>query len=231
MRSDWDRRIQNDYRFWMGDGFVDDAAMWKTGSRDFRIVTDGILGNESKSWTVLDLGCGVGRLLREAAASFGSVIGVDVSKDAIERASQLLSDISNIRLHTTNGLDLAPIADRSIDLAYSFAAASHMPAPVFAENLVELARVIKAGGILRLQVYLGKEQQICEEDTLAPRGYDRSRFIAGLKTAGFDFESEFEPKLPFEVSDQAAGLNAMIVSLRRSSRTAHSPGDVTEALL
>lgn len=231
MRSDWDRRIQNDYRFWMGDGVADDAAMWSTGARDFEIITEGILGTDKSGWTVLEVGCGVGRLLRSAASHFNSVIGVDVSKDAIDRAAQLLDDLPNVRLHLTDGLALAPVPDRSIDLAYSFAAISHMPAPVFAQNLAELARVVKPGGVLRLQVYLGREQEICEEDTLAPRGYAREMFVAGCQAAGFELEGEFELKLPFEASDRAAGLIATVVSLRRAPRVAESAERIGAALV
>lgn len=230
MRTDWDRRVRQDYRYWMSDGTADDAEMWATGRRDFEIITDGIIGPDKSAWTVLELGCGVGRLLRAAAEKFALVIGVDVSKDAVEQGAKLLADLQNVRLHLTDGLNIAPVADRSVDLAFSFAAISHMPPPAFSQNLAELARVLKPGAALRLQVYLGREQEICEDDTLAPRGYDSERFRSAVEAAGFDFEGEFELKLPFEASDRSAGLIATIVSLRRSGRPAEA-ADRIEARL
>ena len=40
MRGDWDRRIRQDYRFWMSDGYQSDDEMWRTGRRDFAALTE-----------------------------------------------------------------------------------------------------------------------------------------------------------------------------------------------
>lgn len=96
--------------------------MWESGARDFEILTQGL--TISKNQTFLDLGCGVGRLLPSALSSFGRVIGLNVSREAIARARQLLSPQPELELIAGNGVDLAGIADASIDVLGSFAALS-----------------------------------------------------------------------------------------------------------
>lgn len=159
MRADWDRRIQDDYRFWMGDGVQDDAQMWSVGKRDFDILLSGIDPEWAKRSIALELGCGVGRLLRPASELFQQVIGVDISPEAISKAKTLLADKSNIDLVVGNGRDLSLIPSESIDLAFSFASLSSMPIEVIANYLRELSRIVAPTGIVRLQLYLGRAQE------------------------------------------------------------------------
>ncbi|MCC6952510.1 MAG: hypothetical protein IT290_00180, partial [Deltaproteobacteria bacterium] len=86
MRHEWDRRISHDYRYWMADGVRDDAAMWAVGERDFKIIFGSKDAQWAKNATALEIGCGVGRLLRPASAAFKRIIGADVSTEAIALA-------------------------------------------------------------------------------------------------------------------------------------------------
>ncbi|NDC36642.1 MAG: class I SAM-dependent methyltransferase [Proteobacteria bacterium] len=147
MRLDWNRRVNHDYRFWMSDGHASDEEMWQTGERDLAIMTAGIEGCGEK--TVLEVGCGVGRLLRAASQKFRKVIGLDVSDEAIRRASELLKDCPQVRLEVGNGVDLACITSSSIDVALSFAAITSMPTEVIAGYLHEIHRVLVPGGLVR----------------------------------------------------------------------------------
>src|SRR5690242_20572967 len=98
MGQEWDERVSHDYRYWMSDGVQSDEAMWDTGKRDL----DSLLRNPPiqniRSLTMLEIGCGVGRLLKSATEQFGSVIGIDVSKQAIAKAQSLLGHIENLKL-------------------------------------------------------------------------------------------------------------------------------------
>ena len=84
MRSEWDDRISHDYRYWMSDGIKDDSAMWSTGERDLEILLRGSRSDELQNQIALELGCGVGRILKAASKRFKRVIGVDVSHDLKE---------------------------------------------------------------------------------------------------------------------------------------------------
>ncbi len=229
MRADWDRRIRHDYRFWMSDGHASDEAMWFSGARDLEILTADIKNPGQKS--VLDIGCGVGRLLRSACAKFAEVHGFDVSATAIEKARALLSDAKNLHLHLGDGYTLQPLAAHSIDLVISFAALVSMPTDVVARYMIEAQRVLKDDGLLRMQLYLGKEQIVGRNDTLHIRCYDRGNFERAMQAAGFRVESITELVLPIQVSFKDLGIEAVTVSMRRESVEAQSADRVAALLL
>ncbi|RMG44893.1 MAG: methyltransferase domain-containing protein [Candidatus Dadabacteria bacterium] len=215
MKSDWDRRVSHDYRFWMSDGHRDDKDMWQSGERDFAILTGDIKNPQNK--TLLEIGCGVGRLLHAAAPRFGRVIGFDVSDVAISKARELLRDYNNVELYAGSGYDLSPIQDSSIDVVISFAALASMPVGVAANYLCEAARILKPDGDLRLQIYLGREQEVYEDDTLHLRCFTHENFRKAAEAAGFTVNTIEELILPIQVSVKEIGLEAVIVKLRRNN--------------
>lgn len=231
MGKEWDDRVSHDYRYWMSDGVQDDEAMWQTGQRDLSSLLEDLDSNSNKTKTLLDLGCGVGRLLKSASKTFGLVIGVDVSGQAILQAKKLLSDIPNIKLIQGDGDSLSQIASGTIDTAVSFASLCSIPASITAAYFAELGRVMRSEGDLRLQVYLGKEQIPEREDTLRIRSYDRMRFEDAANAAGFDLISVKELELHFEVSDQDSQMIASVVSLKRNLKIPESSQTILSKLI
>lgn len=217
MRDDWDRRIRHDFRFWMSDGYKDDATMWASGDRDLSMLLEGIMGTESMRY--LEVGCGVGRLLKSAAARFKEVIGLDVSPEAIEKAQTLLPREKNLSLLVGNGLDLDGIPSASLDCVGVFAALCSVPTDVVARYLIEIHRVLKPGGHLRMQVYLGEEQAVGEEDTLHLRCYRESNFREAVERAGFAVDEIRDLVLPLEVSFESLAITAKIAFLRKREAT------------
>ena len=215
MRQEWDRRVDHDYRFWMSDGVESDEQMWKAGERDFGFFINGIDRISARNQTAIEIGCGVGRLLRSASAVFNEVIGIDVSPRALTRARMLLADVPNVRFVLGNGLDLSPIPSKSADFVYSFAALSSMPIEVISAYLLESGRIVKDSGYVRLQLYLGRLQDTVVQDTIAIRSLPEDRFISAMGRIGFDIESIEELVLPFEISSKEKGLVAKIVCLRK----------------
>lgn len=226
MKSDWDRRVSQDYRFWMSDGVDSDLEMWRTGERDAELL----LRDLPSQGTALEIGCGVGRLLKAAATRFERVIGLDVSEEALRKARELLSD-STIDLIPGNGIDLSNITTGSLDVVFSFAAITSVPSSVIATYLTEAHRALREDGVLRLQVYLGEEKQIHPEDTLHLRCFKEERFKEALRGAGFEVEWIEELVLPFQVSFKEHGIVAVIVSARRASRMPEAPHIVESILL
>ncbi|MEX2032757.1 MAG: class I SAM-dependent methyltransferase, partial [Dehalococcoidia bacterium] len=105
-------------------------------------------------WSVLDIGCGVGRMLRPMSEQFEKVIGIDISPAMINFAREELADRPNVELHVGNGQDLSVIADNSIDLVYSVYAFQHFPRRSIVDNyLKETRRVLKPGGIAVIQTW------------------------------------------------------------------------------
>ncbi len=229
MRKDWDRRVSHDYRFWMSDGYQDDAQMWSTGERDFAIVSEGIEYGEGR--TALEIGCGVGRMLRAASKQFGRVVGLDVSQRAIDKARELIGPHSRIELVVGSGFDLQPVETQSVDFVWSYAALTSMPTAVIASYLIEMKRVLKPGGVVRLQVYLGQYLGVSENDTLHLRCYSRENFGAAVERAGLRMVASRELVLPIPVSFKECGVEAIIVTLEPTQSAAQSAESIAQALL
>jgi len=102
-----------------------------------------------KDKLVLDVGCGSGRF-SDIALSFGAiVIGIDYSS-AIDAAKNNLKNYSNFLLIQGDALRL-PLADNTVDFAFSVGVLHHTPAPEIAIN--EVHRVLRSNGEFALRVY------------------------------------------------------------------------------
>lgn len=213
MRADWDRRIGQDYRFWMSDGYRSDQAMWDAGLRDYKILLQDYTAKPGQ--VLLEVGCGVGRLLKPAVKDFSRVIGIDVSKEAIDKASQLLENPFNLELKLGSGLGLDGVPTKVVDIVTSFATLGSIPTDIVARYLVEMHRVLKSDGEVRLQMYLGKPQEVTNADTLYIRCYDSEQARLAFAMAGFELRWIRELTLPFQASSNELGIQAVIVALKK----------------
>ncbi len=126
--ADWDARFPDD-----GPAYA--AAVAAMGLRE---------GDR-----VLDAGCGTGRALpplRAAVGASGAVVGADLTPAMLEAAVRAGRDRDGQLLLT----DVAalPLRTESLDAVFGAGLVSHLPDP--AENLRELARVVRPGGTLAL---------------------------------------------------------------------------------
>ncbi|MEU2910058.1 class I SAM-dependent methyltransferase [Streptomyces massasporeus] len=104
---------------------------------------------------VLDAGCGTGRALpplRAAVGASGVVLGADLTPAMLREAVRagrdrdgqlLLADVASL-----------PLRSRSLDAVFGAGLISHLGDP--AENLRELARVVRPGGVLALFHPIGR---------------------------------------------------------------------------
>ncbi|NNN29591.1 methyltransferase domain-containing protein [Streptomyces sp. S3(2020)] len=104
---------------------------------------------------VLDAGCGTGRALpplRAAVGPSGAVLGADLTPAMLQAAVRagrdrdgqlLLADVAAL-----------PLRAESLDAVFGAGLISHLPDP--AENLRELARVVRPGGVLALFHPIGR---------------------------------------------------------------------------
>lgn len=151
--ADWDSRFP-------GDGPAYAAAVAELGLR---------VGDR-----VLDAGCGTGRALpplRAAVGPSGVVVGADLTPAMLEAAVRagrnrdgrlLLADVAAL-----------PLRSRSLDAVFGAGLISHLPRP--AENLRELARVVRPGGVLALFHPIGRAALAARQGRrITPRTCGRS---------------------------------------------------------
>ncbi|MGW6791078.1 class I SAM-dependent methyltransferase [Streptomyces chartreusis] len=150
--ADWDGRFPDD-----GPAYA--AAVAELGLRE--------------GARVLDAGCGTGRALpplRDAVGPSGVVLGADLTPAMLEAAARAGRDADGQLLLA----DVAalPVRSESLDTVFAAGLIAHLPNP--AENLRELARVVRPGGTLALFHPIGRAalaarqgRQITPEDLRA----------------------------------------------------------------
>ncbi len=103
--------------------------------------------------TVLDFGCGVGRVTQSFATYFREVYGVDIAASMISLAKKYAkSRQKNISyfVNTHDNLKLFP--DTKFDFIYSNIVFQHMPISLTKAYIKEFLRILKPGGLILFQM-------------------------------------------------------------------------------
>lgn len=98
---------------------------------------------------VLDVGCGTGTLLIEAAKRVGpsgSAHGLDRSPEMLAHARRKAAKQSVTAIFVEGSADDLPFPDASFDVVLCTLMLHHLPAPMQATALVEMRRVLRPGG-------------------------------------------------------------------------------------
>ena len=159
MREDWNARAREDASYYVAFGRRDQEP------EEFFATAEEVVKGlnwelrrmpadaNRRAWRALEIGCGPGRIMRPMSKVFGEIHGVDVSDEMIARARENLLGIPHAHVHATRGSDLAPFADESFDMVYSYAVFQHIPSSEVVFNyLREARRVLKVGGLMRVQI-------------------------------------------------------------------------------
>ena len=186
MKLDWNRRAREDARYWIAtEAYETEEMFGHSGQRDSARLLQGLDTYRDAGWRILEIGCGVGRMLKPLARSFAELWGVDVSREMIARSKDWLRDLQNVQTLENNGLDLHEFPADHFDLVFSYVAFQHMPKEVFEGYLIDSHRVLKPQGLLKFQVYLGKSTAPPIEDTITLRSYSESELLTLLDLSGF----------------------------------------------
>lgn len=97
--------------------------------------------------TLLEVGCGYGRLLWHVLPRVRRAIGVDLHGAPLREASDLLRGRGEAALVLGNGLDLSCVASGAVDRAVAFTVLQHMTRPGVETYLREMSRVLAPGGL------------------------------------------------------------------------------------
>ena len=159
---------------------------------------------------VLDLGCGNGWMTRELAVRVpdGEAIGVDLSPEMVNRASEQSAAMANTRFVACDLLKL-PIEDASIDHVVSMEALYYVSDLEGA--LAEVARTLRSSGTLTVGVDFYEENRHShpwpEWMGLEMRLLSASGWVRALEDSGLvrvhQFRSLAPPVAPIEDADSA----------------------------
>ena len=136
MKKEWDARAkmdtlcaiatehsQNEDDFWKSGIDEIKSILGVNGSRFEKIVYQ----KDPKKMRVLEIGCGIGRLLIPMSSIFGQAIGVDVSKLMIHKGKKYVENLQNCQIFENNGIDLSEFSDNYFDFCFSFIVFQHIP--------------------------------------------------------------------------------------------------------
>jgi len=160
MQREWDARAVENARFYVNTAQRDwnDEEFFESGRRTVQeeVLTDMInicQGKDPRQMTVLEIGCGVGRVTRTLAEIFGTVHGVDVSGEMVRLAAEGNRLVKNAHFWHNNGTDLTVLGETQVDFAFSSIVFQHIPSRAVIENYVrDVHRLLRPGGLFKFQV-------------------------------------------------------------------------------
>jgi SAM-dependent methyltransferase len=156
MRDDWDARAREDPHSYINWPEIppEDWAFFASGRVDYNRYVRPFLTRvkfDPRGKTALEIGCGMGRLVRCLVEDFAQVIGADVSPEMIARARSF--NLPRATFHAVSGAGLDGIAPGSVDLVVSFAVFQHVPdQQAITSYIRETARVLRPGGLFHLHM-------------------------------------------------------------------------------
>ena len=129
-------------------------AFFRTGDVHCRSLVDMLRAHVEPDLalgTVVDHGCGVGRLVVPFARMAERVHGIDVSPSMLREAQKNVTaaGLQNVQLHLPSDLD--QLRGR-VDLVHSFIVFQHMPVAAGERALGELLGLLKPGGLAAIHV-------------------------------------------------------------------------------
>lgn len=157
MQRFWDERAKENALYFVDSRLdyanPDEERFWSDGADDLAQLLARVGASIQPGDTIVDIGCGVGRLSRAAAANASRVLAVDVSAEMLERARSLNAHLDNVEWLQGDGLHLTGVPDAVADGCISHVVFQHIPDPQITMGYVrEMGRVLRPGGWAAFQV-------------------------------------------------------------------------------
>lgn len=151
MRQDLKDKIWNYYKKYYKDSLnlpnwenlVESRLNEERAEREKIKKLEKLLGNFSGK-KILDVGCGTGGFLVEAAKIGAKVFGIDTSRDAFE-----ICHLKGLETVTLGKSEYLPYPDRFFDVVYCYTVLEHVRN--VGKTLKEMVRVAKVGGKIYIQ--------------------------------------------------------------------------------
>ena len=144
----------------------------------------GLLGLLDPSWTVGDLGCGVGSLSASLGPHVERVVAVDSSEEMLAAASRTVGHLDNVEVRK-GALERLPIDDASLDAATLFLVLHHVATP--AAVIAEAARVLAPGApVLIVDMQRHDDEELATAMGHVWQGFDLGRIETMVEEAGFE---------------------------------------------
>jgi cyclopropane fatty-acyl-phospholipid synthase-like methyltransferase len=205
MRRDWDRRARENARHYVltGQESWSDEEFYRAGEitmqEDILNDLENICqGRQPKEMTVLEIGCGAGRVTRAFAKFFGSVHAFDISREMVAQARRAVAEFPNARVYRNNGKDLYPLRGRwrrwlgitpvlEFDFAFSTMVFQHIPNRAIVESYArEVYALLRPGGLFKFQVQGSADVERQTGDTWVGASFGEAEARQMAERCGFE---------------------------------------------
>lgn len=115
-----------------------------------RIVADLTAPYLGADVDVLELGCGGGKFSALLRPRTRRLVCADISSDMLARAREHVGDGDDVEYHQLNGRDFAGVADRSVDMIFSYDVLLHLQPQNIFSYLRDARRILRPQGIFML---------------------------------------------------------------------------------
>lgn len=158
----WERLAKENSRYYINSDFgraISEKKFKRSGENAYRrlVAEDELLKSRE---SILDFGCGTGRLTEFMAKDFKKVIGVDISGTMIIQGRQRLKNLKNVELLEIDGQHI-PLPGDSIDIVLSYLVFQHIKTREMVEGaFAEIYRVLVPGGIFKVLLRSDKQKDM-----------------------------------------------------------------------
>jgi SAM-dependent methyltransferase len=184
IRDNWNRAAREDAMFYILTLEGKEGGGWDPGeffARGDAEIKDVLGWMKPARWDrALDFGCGVGRLTKALAKHFDHVDGVDVSKEMIRRARQMVPEAT---FHTNSKPHLRLFDAGTFDFVYTAIVLQHMPHDLQKGYIAEFLRVLRPGGLAVFELPEGPTTEH-QQPWLSMYGTDRATVVDWIYEAG-----------------------------------------------
>jgi SAM-dependent methyltransferase len=128
------------------DFYATGAKEWETMAPHWTRYAGSLAG------TVLEIGCGAGRLSRQLAATFPRLIALDVSRDQLELARAAVAETPVAAEFRVSTGSVLACRTQEVDGIFSTHVFQHLPPKLVQSLLTDCGRVLAPGGTLMLHI-------------------------------------------------------------------------------
>jgi SAM-dependent methyltransferase len=154
-RRYWDRAARANAAWYVATGYASESnAFFEQGAIETDLLLRFCGVPLDAADTVLEIGCGVGRMTRRLSELAGQVIATDVSDEMLRRCRDNLAGRANVACMLLPGDGSIPAVDTgSVQVVFSYITLQHVPSrQAQSLYLQESARVLAPGGRIAIQV-------------------------------------------------------------------------------
>jgi len=164
---------------------------WKSGDRDIGNILS-LLCRLGTGKSVLDLGCGIGRISNRLAQNGYSVFGIDLSKKCVAEAAKLANDLGvgcRARYKVGDYLHLEELTDERFDVATCIRASSWGSMADLTEFLKRLAGFMNHSAVLVIQNTVNDSLiQTLQSCPMAQSWFRNDGDLLALHSWSYDYE-------------------------------------------